>query len=159
MPVISPAKLNIISKASGADPKKAIWDALDGAIDKINPFGSWVLVGTYIAPEKIGSIFIPDKSKDEDLYQGIVGLVLKKGPQAFQDDAQNVFRGEAVEVNQWVLFRFSSAWEFHLNGVSVRFVPDIEIKGTIEHPELVSGRPVAALGGGDVSFSDSMSYK
>lgn len=148
MAAISPAKLDIISKASFLDPKQAIWDALGSAVKKINPMGSWLLVGTYIAPEKTaGGIILADRTKDEDLYQGVVGLVLKKGPTAFQDDDLHLFHGQSVDVNDWVLFRFSSAWEIHLNGVSVRFVPDTEIKGTVEHPSLISSRPTPGMGG------------
>lgn len=148
MPVVSPAKLSVISAASAADPKKAIHDALGSAIDKIEPAGSLLLVGTYIAPDRsAGGILFSDRTMDEDLYQGSVGLVLKKGPTAFVDDALNVFHGYSVDINEWVLFRYSSAWELHLAGVSVRFVSDTEIKGTVEHPGLISSRPLAALGG------------
>lgn len=155
MAVISPAKLELISKGSASDPKQAIWDALGGAVDKLNPMGAWVLVATYIAPDHqvqmpgggTRTLFIPSKSKDEDLYQGCVGLVLRKGKTAFVDDDLHLFHGQSVNVNDWVLFRFSSAWEIHLNGVSVRFVPDTEIKGTIEHPNLIASRPIPALGG------------
>lgn len=148
MAVISPAKLGIISQNSARDPKKAIWDALGKAIDKINPMGSLILVGTYIAPDRsAGGILYADKSMDEDLFQGSMGLVLKLGPTCFMDDAFHAFHGQQVNVNDWVIFRYSSAWEIHLAGVSVRFVPDSEIKGTVEHPAIVTSRPIAALGG------------
>ena len=125
MPVVSPAKLSVISAASAADPKGAIYKALGSALDHIEPMGSLLLVGTYIAPDRsAGGILFSDRSQEEDLYLGCMGLVLKKGPTCFVDDALNVFHGQSVEIGSWVLFRYSSAWEAHLNGVSVRFVPD-----------------------------------
>src|SRR5262249_20739383 len=145
MPAIMPAKLKQMSEAT--DRKQAIWDALGNSIDKIRVFNNQILVGTYIAPDKVGNLFLPDKTKMEDLYMGCMGLVLKKGPSAFTSDAQRDWLEQNVEVGDWVLFRFSAAWEIHVNGVSVRFVDDIDIRAVIDDPSLVTSRPIKALGG------------
>jgi len=148
MPAVIPSKLLQMSRVE--DPKAAIWTALAGAVDKIDVMRNQVLVGTFIESERTaGGIIKPNKSLQESLYQGICGLVLKMGPKAFQDDDRiNVFwDGETVKPDDWVVFRFSSAWEFHLNGVSVRLVDDIDIRCVIESPALLEGKPLAALGG------------
>lgn len=145
MPAIMPAKLKQMGE--GTDRKQAIWDAVGDAVNELDVFNNQLLVGTYIAPEKIGNLFIPDKSKMEDLYMGCMGLVLKKGPSAFVSDAQRDWLGQDVEVGDWVLFRYSAAWEIHLNGASVRFVDDIDIRAKINDPSLVTSRPIKAMGG------------
>ena len=146
MPAIMPANLSVMGRAS--DPKKAILDAVGNALDGIRVFNNQLLVGTYIAPEKTaGGLIIPDKSKMEDLYQGTLGLVLKKGPTAFLSDDRHDWMEQDVQVGDWVMFRFSSAWEIHLAGTSVRFVDDLDIRAVIDDPSLVTSRPVKARGG------------
>ncbi len=142
MPAILPSKLEQISRAD--DPKKAIFAAVGNALDKIVVRNNFILVGTYIAREKTaGGIIRPGQSVTEDLWMGCMGLVLKKGPMAFKDDERlNIYwDGQDVQTGQWVLFRFSDAWETHLNGTSVRFVEDRNIKANIDNPELIISKP------------------
>lgn len=140
MSSVMPGKLLLMSKSS--DPKSAILDAVGDAVENIHPTGSRILVGTYISPEKSsGGIIFSDQTKMEDLWQGCMGLVLKKGPTAFQDDDLHKFHDFNVEEGQWILFRFSSAWEFHLNGASCRMVPDTEIMAVIDTPSIITSRP------------------
>ena len=84
MSVIIPHRaVEAISTAK--DPKKAIPE-LVGNLDGIEVIGDMVLVGIYIRPEKTaGGIIRPTINKQEDVWQGKVGLVLKWGPDAFID--------------------------------------------------------------------------
>lgn len=142
MPAIVPRSIGRLSSAS--DPKRELLDAIGPAIDKIRVFGSNLLVATYIPPDRIGSIIMTDKTKEEALWMGSVGLVLKKGPWAFQSDEELKidWKSQDVQIGEWILFRFSDAWEQHFNGVSVRFVPDNLVKGVIETPQLMSNIPM-----------------
>lgn len=143
MPAIAPSKLLLMSREK--DPKEAIYNALAGAVDRFAVMRNQVLVGTFIEAEMTsGGIIKPQKSQQECLYQGTTGLVLKLGPKAFQ---HTDWSGERVELGQWAVFRYSSAWEFHLNGVSVRLVDDVDIRGVIEDPRWLEGKPIMALGG------------
>lgn len=145
MPAVMPAKLMQLSEAR--DPKKALVQAIGSAIDEIEVFGAQLLVATYIEPDKTaGGIWKPQSSVQESLYQGSIGLVLKKGPWAFQNDANlNIdWKGQDANVGDWVLFRYSSAWEQHLNGVSVRFVDDRDIKALVSSPALLTSKPTLA---------------
>lgn len=146
MPAIIPAKLRQMSESS--DPKRAILDALGDALDHVKVPGGLVLVGTYIPPGKsLGGIIFSDRTRDESLWQGSMGMVLKLGTTAFQDDDLNKFNpDDKAKPGDWVLFRFSSAWEQHLNGVSVRFVPDTEIKGITTDPSIWTHRPMPGQG-------------
>ncbi len=157
MPAILPKKLFDMGRA--ADPKSAILNAIGDAVDKITVANNLVLVGTYISSDVISKIkdntgktvelYASDINKAEDLWMGCMGLVLKKGKLAFVDDERlNIFwHGQTVDLHQWVLFRYSSAWETHLNGVSVRFVEDREIKGITDDPSIIMGKRSAVLGG------------
>lgn len=142
MPAIVPR--NISNLASAVDPRDALKKAVGTALDKIQVFGAQVLVATYIAPDRIGSIILTDKAKEESLWMGSVGLVLKKGPWAFKDDAALgvEWHGQDVAIGDWILFRYSSAWEQHFNGVSVRFVDDRDIRATVDDPRLMSNIPM-----------------
>lgn len=142
MPAVLPSKLMQISESH--DAKEALITALGSALDKIKVFGPQVLVATYIAPTKTkGGILRPQGNITEDLYMGILGLVVKKGPLAFQDDKdlKIEWKGQDVKIHEWCIFRFSSAWEFHLNGVSVRLIEDRDIRAVVDDPEVIASKP------------------
>lgn len=156
MGAVLPSKLFEI--AASSDPKQALLTALGNSPDKVQVMNNQLLVATYIAPEVMRSIkrddgtvvdlVRPDTDKTVDLYMGSIGLVIKKGPMAFKDDERlNIFwDGQDAQIGSWVLFRFSSAWETHLNGVSVRFVDDRDIKAVISDPGIIASKPIPALG-------------
>lgn len=144
MPAVTPFKTLELSRAG--DAKQAILKALGSAPDHFHVFGASVLVATYIEPEKTaGGIFKPQSLINESLWQGSIGLVIKKGPWAFVDKPDlNIFwDGQDVKPGDWAVFRFSSAWEQHLNGVSIRLVDDRDIRGVIDNPELLTSKPLA----------------
>jgi len=127
-----------ISKlAQASDPKKAIIRQV-GDLSGIEVLHNQLLVGTYIESEKTaGGIIKPDKTIGESRYQGKVGLVLKKGPQAFVDDTSVKFHGQKAEVGDWILFRFADAWEIFILGVSVRFLFDTDVKAIVSDPSII----------------------
>lgn len=120
------------------EPADVIRDDV-GDISGYEPFHNLVLVGIYERPEKTrGGIILTEKTKSEDRYQGIVGLVLKVGPAAFKDDAANKFHGQSVSPGDWVVFRSSDAAQtLSLNGKLCRVLEDSQIKGRVSHPDLV----------------------
>lgn len=143
MGAVLPAKLQQMSRAK--DAKQGIWAAVGPALDHVRVFGQQLLVATYIKPETTaGGIIIPDASKSEDLWQGSIGLVIKKGPWAFVNDEELKidWKGQSVDVGEWVVFRYSSAWEQHLDGVSVRLIDDRDIKMVIDDPKWLTSKPL-----------------
>lgn len=139
------AKLMEIAQSS--DPREGLLSAV-GDLSKINVLSGRVLVAIYIAPEALKS-GINDKGEKfqllrtqaavkEDVWQGCVGLVLKKGAMAFKDDEINKFHGQDVKVGEWVTFRPGDAKRIQLNGVDCRIVEDTVLDMVIDDPEIVT---------------------
>jgi co-chaperonin GroES (HSP10) len=136
----SVATLERLSQAT--DAKSALKKEV-GDISKIGIMGNRVLIAIYIAPEKTKSgIIRATQTIKEDIFQGVVGLVLKKGAQAFQDDpgSNTYFHGENVELGDWVVFRPGDARRIQINGVDCRFVEDTLIDMVVSDPECITHR-------------------
>jgi co-chaperonin GroES (HSP10) len=126
-----------------ADPKKEIIEAV-GDLSKFKLFHNQVLVAIYIRPEMTaGGILLSNRIRDEDKWQGKIGLVLKKGPSAFVDTKGEWFTDVEVNVHDWVVFRPSDGWGMTINNrdskadVLCRLLDDTVIRGTVEDPDNV----------------------
>ena len=72
-------KLNVVELSQTDDFKGDVRARLGNT--KISVLGTNVLIATYIRPEKTaGGIILPDRSKDEDVYQGKVIALLAHVP-------------------------------------------------------------------------------
>jgi co-chaperonin GroES (HSP10) len=119
------------------DPKKHLLDEL-GDISEIQVFQNKLLVAIYVRPNKTASgILLTDNTTDEDKHQGKVGLVVKKGPQAFVDPDDKWFNGVTVDVGEWVYFRPAESWAINVHGVECRLIDDTDIRGTTKYPDAV----------------------
>jgi hypothetical protein len=136
--------LRAIAQAANIDPKRALLNSA-GPLTDYEVFHNLVLVATYVPSEKIGSIIMPDRSMMEARFQGKMGLVLKCGPLAFQDDSVAKFGGVTVEPGDWVLYRPSDGIELFIkdhmglanDGLACRLIEDSLIKGRVTDPSLV----------------------
>lgn len=137
-------KVEVLSYTVGVDdPKKVITDKVESHVKKgiRNLLGNRVLVAT--APHAIaskGGILFTQKTKDEQRYQGTVGLVLAMGPTAFwyeDDEGKFSNEGPRAEVGDWVWFRNADTWECGINEVSCRIIKDNMILGILDDPEVV----------------------
>ena len=103
MGVVVPHKA-IEAISTSKDPKKTIQE-LAGDLDGIEVIGDRVLVGIYMRPEKTaGGIIRPTMNKEEDVWQGKIGLVLKWGPDAFRNPETGELYEQDVNVGDWVGF-------------------------------------------------------
>lgn len=128
--------------ARATDPKQALIAEI-GDLSKIEVMSNRILVGIYIAPEKTkGGIIRATQTIAEDIFQGTVGLVLKKGGMAFKDDdaSKTYFHGQDSRIGDWVVFRPGDAKRIQINGVDCRFVEDIMIDMVVGDPEIVTHR-------------------
>ncbi len=121
-----------------ADPKKAILDAV-GDISGVDIMANEVLVGTYIRPEKTsGGIIRPTGNVQEDVWQGKVGLVLKWGIKAYQDDADYKFEEiDKIKPGQWAVFMIGDARAISIGGYPCRLVRDSNLRMRIQDPNIV----------------------
>lgn len=135
MPIAQSNKIQAMSQAS--DPKQAVLSAV-GDLSKVEVFSGWILLGTYIRPEKTASgIYRPQSNVEEDAYQGKVGLVLKKGPLAFVDDDSHDFAGQDVSEGEWVAYYVNDTRAITINGAPCRLIQDTRIIMKIENPGVV----------------------
>ena len=119
------------------DPKQDILDAI-GDLDEFQVFHNDVVVAVYLRPEKTASgIYLPDQHRDEDRYQSKVGLVVKMGPDAFEDETGTWFHGVKVKVGDWVYYRPSDGFNLTVNKVLCRALKDTSIRGVIPTPDMV----------------------
>lgn len=137
-------KVNVLTYTKGVDdPKQVIlervaWPVKNGIRSLL---GNRVLVAT--APHATaskGGILFADKTKDEERYQGTVGLVLAMGPTAFwyeDDDGELTNEGLRPEVGDWVWYRNADTWECGIAEASCRIIRDNMIIGILNDPEVV----------------------
>lgn len=119
------------------DPKKMILEAL-GDISSVEVFNNQLLIAIYIKPKMTaGGILVPESTRDEDIWQGKVGLVIKKGPTAFVEEEEKWFKGVKVDVHDWIYARSSEGWSLKVHDVHCRLVDDVNVRGKISHPDEV----------------------
>jgi co-chaperonin GroES (HSP10) len=119
------------------DPKEEILNEI-GDISDIEIFHNQVMIAIYIRPDTTkGGIIIPGKTRDEDRYQGKVGLILKKGADAFIDPSGKWFRGVSIDIHDWVVFRPSDGWQITVHDKLCRILDDTDIRGRIPAPDVV----------------------
>lgn len=124
------------------DPREVIWEAVKGRIDAIEPMVNEIIVGVYMRPEKIalkggGALFIPDKVRQEDQFQGIVAMVLKVGPMAFKDTADWQWGGRVPKEGDWIAFSVNDARSFLLGKHPCRYLKDSSVKMIVARPDVL----------------------
>lgn len=130
-------KIEVLAYTPGVDdPKEKIMARVRDALSKLpDLYGNRVLVATAPSPEKVGSIYMTDKAKDEGRWSGKVGLILKLGTTAFRTDPRfpsYEWEGPRPQVGDWIYFRTSDGWEVGLGGISCRHIWDSDCVGRIE---------------------------
>ena len=119
------------------DPRKTIHDEL-GDISDVELFHNQVLAAIYVRPEKTkGGLYLTNSLRDEDKWQGKVGLIVKAGPDAFKDETGRWFNGVNINVGDWIYFRPSDGWQLTIHGVLCRILDDTDVRGRIPAPDAV----------------------
>lgn len=119
-----------------------------GATDTLKPTLNRVWIAIWKRPSaktiqcndgSIGKLLLTDETRDEDIYQGNSGLVVKLGPMAFKSDAMTNFEGSDVKVGDWVLYnRQAAGLRFKHNGVHcIMLEREDPIKAVLTRPDLV----------------------
>jgi hypothetical protein len=119
------------------DFKRHVLKVTVEALKGVDVMFNQLLLAIYIRPEKIGSIIRPNSNVEEDVWQGKAGLVLKVGPNAFEDDGEYNFHGQSVSVGEWVAFKVGDAWALEVGGFACRLVRDSNIKLKVQDPSVI----------------------
>ncbi len=103
-----------------------------------------VLVAKHIRTRVSEHIEAAPETQREDVYQGVVGLVVKIGPTAFVDDEHTTFPVKKwhrpIAVGDWVLYRSSDGWDKDIApvegilAVKCRMIQDAHIRGRVKFP-------------------------
>lgn len=124
--------------AYSVDPHKAIIDFVSPFLSQVHIGPAKILVATFRQPEKTaGGIIKTQRFIEEDKYQGITGLVLKRGPLSFEDDARIKFGGFSAKEWDWVVYKPENARATELRGLHCRIIEDSNIDAVVDDPELV----------------------
>lgn len=123
---------------------KRIWDKItDNLKGRAFPAmvqGDDVLVALWEGDEKIGSILVPDKVKDENIYQGKTGLVIALGHLAFTKDENHSWGERTPQVGDWVMFRISDGLPLVLGGREgqhCRLLNEMKVRMILDSPDAV----------------------
>lgn len=118
------------------DPKDVLWRELGKQAAIVHPIGAQVLIGVYQRPEKTaGGIILTEKSKDEDMWQGKVGLIMDMGPLAFTEDETHTWGCRRPAIGDWVVFRTGDTLGALAGKRMLRFLDENAIRAIIDHPD------------------------
>ncbi len=133
-------KLNVVelSERSATDDFKTMVLKALGALSAFKVLGAPVLGATYVQPRKTaGGIIIPEKTVDEDRWQGKLNLVLKLGESAFKFDGAYPYEGTVPAVGDYVVAHTSDTREIGIRGVSCRTIPCSLIRLIVPDPDAI----------------------
>lgn len=120
------------------DPRQQILTEVKAYTDQIRVLGPELLCCVYMRPKQTKSgLTLPDSYRKEDEFQGKVGLVIKMGPIAFQDDADHRFGNIAPKIGDWVLFRVGDTFELIVGDRKFRIVQDVNVRAILDAPDIV----------------------
>lgn len=105
-----------------------------------------ILVAVFVRPDntdpvRVRGIILPTSYTNEDLYQGVAGLVLKLGPRCYEDsDVMTWKPPDKMEEGDWVLIRRGDGGGFRvrLNGVDcILFDNERGLKARVQRPDCI----------------------
>jgi hypothetical protein len=115
-----------------------------GPLDDIDLFFGRCIVAKYLR-DTVGTIGLiaSEQTRLEDKYQGKVGLLLKKGPLAFNSAPGRDYGGANPPVGSWVMYHNSSGYDADIicsdgvNRVSCRVLEDAELISCLRWPSRI----------------------
>jgi co-chaperonin GroES (HSP10) len=114
--------------------KELLKDPLSGELTVLH---SQVLVMGYVPPLRTkGGIIRPDKTVEEERFQGNVGLVVALGKGAFKDDNIAQFHGDKLKIGDWVMYVAADGVSLFIREVPCRIFSDTRILMKVETPEI-----------------------
>jgi co-chaperonin GroES (HSP10) len=138
---MTPLKADAMTVLEATYDEKTFFDHVKAIADRydIQPIGYQLLVAMWIRPrgsKTSGGLFLPDKTLDEDKWQGKIGQVIALGPCAYASDQYRVFNGPWCEPEDWVVVPKSEHVSrlLEVEGMHFCFLNDDRILGRIGAP-------------------------
>jgi co-chaperonin GroES (HSP10) len=94
--------------------------------------GFYVCIEIWVTPDKIGSVYVPNQTKQEDKYSRPVGRVVSVGRDAYSGAAYA--NGPWVKIGDHVMFDRGNAIANNYFGVAYAFCADDKIVAKIDDP-------------------------
>jgi len=124
------------------DPKAFMLERCSLFLPSIEFYHNFIVTATYYLP---AFDILPngqkwhraEKTHDEALWQGKVGLVIGKGPTAFVDTEYIKFRGQNVEIGDWIQYDIHDPRQFTINRQHCRLLKDVHVIARLKDPRLV----------------------
>lgn len=119
-----------------------IWHKIRPYLEQHTIFGNRLVVAISKRPEKTEhGIILTEEYRQEDVWQGVCGLVVQRGPGCFIDSDKWKFYGQTAEVGDWVTFQPSHTILTKIggerDGLECRIIQDSYILGTVLGPHVV----------------------
>lgn len=110
-----------------------------GKLAHFDIFNTQILVAKYVRPNKTkGGIIVTETTRQEDVWQGKVGLIVAVGHRAFDDPEAKWFPGGSeIGLHDWVLYRASSGLDMKVNGVDCKLLKDEAVLGRVADPDMI----------------------
>ncbi len=108
--------LQLMSHIKPDEQKHALLEKL-GDISGIQLTLNRILIAIWVRPEKTaGGLILTENFRDEDKWQGVSGLVVAMGPQAYADNPEIEFgERDRCKVGDWVMFRKGDGMRVNVN--------------------------------------------
>jgi co-chaperonin GroES (HSP10) len=116
---VSPADetISLCMREIGCEPEVLGWDVLIKAVE---------------VPEKIGSVYLPDASKDSQQRRQNIGLVLAIGPVAFTDR----FESRKCNVGDYIHYSILDREPVYANDHACFYIEDHRCRGKLKPEEV-----------------------
>jgi hypothetical protein len=131
------------------DPREALLRLARPFLREFHPSGANLLCLSYIRPETTkGGIILSsgeNSVRDEDAYQGKVQLIVKMGPQCFEDSTTYHFEPSVLEDNKmrhprvgdWIMIRVGESLPFRIGELPARLVLDANVRMVLKRPDVI----------------------
>lgn len=127
-----------VAMAHKTDPGEEILAQITSHLSGVHIGGCDLLIAMYVRPEKTASgIMLPDKTRDEERYQGKAGLVLQLAPLAFSKErgTERWFGDYKPKVGDWILINVNDSFPMVIGPYTCRLVEDKYVRCIIPRPD------------------------
>lgn len=124
------------------NPRAFLLERCKSWMENAEFFHNYIVTATYYLPAFVDlaggqRIHFPEKTQDEALWQGKVGLVVGKGKLAFCDSDTVKFHGQDVKIGDWLQYDIHDPRQFTINRIHCRLLKDVHVIARLTDPRLV----------------------